>query len=382
MAYGPHGEPPNSHPKRGAKQHSEAPETTIVREMPWSGRLEYGRAHVAVVLLYRRGDHQVIWPHDRQRVQLSRRPTTVYEVDIALHHFAFETKLPSSVDGCPFHAAVSIQWRILDPSAVVRHRVGDFTGSLIPELKRRMRHLSRTFDIADWANAEDRINTELAKLGIEHTGPDRYAETIKEAAETGYVGADYGLWTRATVHLTPDEAALDHHTKMTRLNWAIEEEQAEQELRILQEKNRRAIMDGRIKVYRQIIAAGDIERFALQLANNPDDITAIAEIMLQEQQTSRRDTIDFVAHLVDSGVIERWEVGDHAREVLQSLKEVTARVLRNKDNRSETEEPAALPRRRGRRTSTAGEPETMEGVVINMPSYEDSAPDAAGTPDR
>jgi hypothetical protein len=245
-----------------------------------------------------------------------------------------------------------------------------------------MRQLSRTFDIAECAKAEDKINTELAKLGVDGTSPDRFAETIKAATETGYVGAEYGLWTRAIVHLTPDEAALDHHTKMTKLNWAIEEEKAEHELRILQETNHQAIMDGRMRVYRQIIAAGDVERFALQFANNPGDIAAIDAIMREEQQASRSDTINFVAHLVDSGVIERWEVGDQAREALQSLKEVTARVLRNRDGQYQAEQASALPRRRGRRSNPGGGSATVEGVVVTKPSPHDTAPENAGSADR
>ena len=52
----------------------------ILREACWRHRLPQARAHVAVVVVYKRGDHLVIWPHERKRVELHRRPATAYEV--------------------------------------------------------------------------------------------------------------------------------------------------------------------------------------------------------------------------------------------------------------------------------------------------------------
>src|SRR5215472_4743001 len=66
----------------------------ILREARWDGRLARARAHVAIVVVYSRGDHQVVWPHERTRVLLHRRPATVYEVDLALHRTEIPGHLP------------------------------------------------------------------------------------------------------------------------------------------------------------------------------------------------------------------------------------------------------------------------------------------------
>src|SRR5690242_7599771 len=91
----------------------------ILRETRWEGRLARARAHVAHVVVYRRGDHQVVWPHERTRVFLHRRPTTVYEVDLGLHRTVITADLPSKDHAGTFHASISIQWRVFNPSAVV-----------------------------------------------------------------------------------------------------------------------------------------------------------------------------------------------------------------------------------------------------------------------
>src|ERR1700751_5929577 len=54
----------------------------ILSEARWDGKLTRARAHVAVVVVYQRGDHLVIWPHERKHVLLHRRPATVYEIDL------------------------------------------------------------------------------------------------------------------------------------------------------------------------------------------------------------------------------------------------------------------------------------------------------------
>jgi hypothetical protein len=326
----------------------------ILNERPWPGRLPDVQKHIALVVVHHRGDHQVIWPHDRQRVRVSSRPSTLYDVDIALHQARMEIELPSSDHGCSFHAAITIQWRVLDPSAVIQHRVTKVAQVLSPHLVTRLRRITRSFDITDSDDAEDEVNAQLGSLDPDVSSPQAINRTMQEALRRELLGSEYGLWTRAVVHLSPDEAAIGHYTKMTKLNWAIAEETAQQRLRLLQDMNQQAIMEGRITIYRDIIARGDTDRFAFQLAHNPDDIAAIDEIIRQEQQANRRDTIDFVAHMVDSGVIERHEVGDQATEALHWLKEVTSRVLRDRDRQTELESPD-VPQRRGRGSAAEGQ---------------------------
>lgn len=338
----------------------------ILRESRWEGRLARARAHVAVVVVYRRGDHQVVWPHERTRVLLHRRPTTVYEVDLGLHRTVIAADLPSRDHAGSFHATISIQWRVLNPSAVVRHQVIDIEEALSATLLRRARGIAREFGIGQIVAAEDKINDQLGGVEIDVTAPAGIQQAMREATDRGCLGAEYGLWTRVITHLALDEAATEHNAKMMKLNWAIEEEKAEQELRVLKNQNQHEIMAERIAVYREIVAAGDVERFALRLASNPDDISAIMEIIREDQLTSRQDTIDFISRMVTSGVVERWEVSGQVKEALEWLKDATARVVTDKDHRYTEIEQATRQRRRGRGSpaeeSAASAPSA--GVII------------------
>ena len=183
------------------------------------------------------------------------------------------------------------------------------------------------------------------------------------ATDRGCLGAEYGLWTRAITHLTLDEAATEHNTKMMKLKWAIEEEEAEHKLRIIKNRNEHEITAERVAVYREIVAAGDVERFALRLASNPDEISAITAIIREDQLTSRRDTIEFISRMVDSGVVERWEVSDQVREALEWLTDATARVVTDKGHRNSETGQIVHQRRHGR-----GKP--LEEGSVSGPSPE------------
>ena len=367
----------------------------ILREAPWDGKLARTRAHVAVVVVYQRGDHLVIWPHERKHVLLHRRPVTTYEIDIGLHRDLMTTDLPSRGHSGSFHAAISVQWRVFNPSAIVRHRVLDIEETLSAALLQRARSIAREFSLDQITDAEDKLNEQLSGVEIDITAPTGIEQAMREAADRECLGAEYGLWTRAIAHLRLDKAATEHNAKMMQLKWAIEEEEAQQRLRVLQNRNQQSITAERMEIYRKIIAAGDVDRFALRLSNHPDEISDITAIIREDQLTRRRDTIDFISRMVESGVVERWEVSDQVREALAWLSDATARVVTDPEHRSTETGQSLHQRRRGRgqpiEQNPAAEPppavivvtaETvpLEGSRTSEPAHEADAVEADPAP--
>jgi hypothetical protein len=269
--------------------------------------------------------------------------------------------LPSQGHSASFHAKITVDWRVLDPSAIIRHQVLDIGKTLRADLLHRVRGIAREFAIDQINDAEDKINDELRGVEIDITTPASMQQAMQKATGLGCLGAKYGLWTSAITHLTLDEAAIEHNTKMIKLKWALEEEEAQQRLRMIKNKNEQEIMAERIAVYRQIIATGDVEQFALRLANHPDEISAVTEIIREDQLRSRQDTIAFIKHMVDSGVVERWEVSDQVREALEWLRDATARVVTDKHHRTTEADQPLRQRRRGR-----GEP-IEQGATSESP---------------
>lgn len=370
----------------------------ILREAPWDGKLTRARAHVAVVVVYHRGDHLVIWPHERTHVLLHRRPATTYEIDLGLHCTVVTADLPSRGHEGSFHATISVHWRVFDPSAIVRHRVTDIGEALSAALLRQARRIAREFGLDEVPAAEDKLNEQLSGVEIDVTAPARIEDAMRKATDGRCLGAEYGLWTRVIAHLELDEAATQHNAKMKQLQWAMQEEEAEHKLRLLRNRNQQEITAERMDIYRRIIAADDAERFALRLSQHPDEISAITAIIREDQLTSRHDAIDFISRMVESGVVERWEVSDQVREALEWLSVATARILTDNDHPGAETGQLPRQRRRGRgqpierRPGSESPPEpivvTAKAVPVDEARESEVSPEAlvgeadpASTPD-
>ena len=139
-------------------------------------------------------------------------------------------------------------------------------------------------------------------------------------------------------------------------------EQTSQQLRVLQEKNHATLLDGRVRTYREIIAAGDLNQFALQLAQNPEDAQTVISMLKDDRDENRRQTVEFVTRLVDSGAIERWEVGDQVREALHWMKDATNKVITSPES---TRAPSSDPGKRRQ-----GPPELPK---LSLPGHSDDA---------
>ncbi|HEY1005172.1 MAG TPA: hypothetical protein VGD83_36610, partial [Streptosporangiaceae bacterium] len=176
-------------------------------------------------------------------------------------------------------------------------------------------------------------------------------------------------------------AATEHNAKMMQLKWAIEEEEAEHRLCVVQNRNQQEVTKERMEIYRKIVAAGDVDRFALRLASHPDDISAITAIIREDQVTSRRDTIDFISRMVESGVVERWEVSDQVREALEWLTDATARVVTDKDHRSTEIDQSLRQRRRGRGQPIEQSPEAEKPPEVIVVIAETVPIDEAKNPE-
>ena len=261
----------------------------------------------------------------------------VYEIDLGQHTLSINADLPSSDPAFQFHAELNVEWMAVDPSAIVRYRIANVEEAVSPDLLRLARGITRGFSIAEAAEAEDKINEELGSDSIEVTDEGKFRGVVQEAAQKGRLGSKFGLWVRTTARLQQDEAAAAHYAKMKELNWQLEEEEAAHQLRIRKEENERYILQSRMTVYRDIIQSGDIELFVLQLASNPGDTAAVLKVFREEKEQGRRNFIDFVSRLIDSGVVERWQVGDQARVALEWLKDEIAGVIPDRGKIAELE---------------------------------------------
>jgi hypothetical protein len=234
------------------------------------------------------------------------RHGTLYEIDLGLHHTAFELELPSAVDTFSFLADVAVEWRVLDPVRVVKDHVSDVREALRPALASLLALDTRQFKVDEAYDAERQVAAALHRDDI---------------------GTDYGLATTIRVRLSADPGAAEHAASRRALQQTIEIEGLRHDHRRLKETNEEHVIRGRIRLYREIISAGDLEQFALQLAKNPEGVKSVVRMVREVRKEDHRHVTDFLTRLVESGAVDRWEVKDTVQTALDWLKENNDRVV-------------------------------------------------------
>jgi anti-sigma28 factor (negative regulator of flagellin synthesis) len=160
-----------------------------------------------------------------------------------------------------------------DPETVVRHGVVDISQTITPLPKELLSAVTRKFSVFHIADAEK-------------------AATKKLAAEN--VGKRYGLSTKISLRLMMDErTAIDAAAKRDNTHRA-EVEELRQKLQMRQEQHNRELLTERVETYRAIIAAGNIDQFALHLAQHPKDAAAVLRMISDQRDENRRSATDFV----------------------------------------------------------------------------------------
>lgn len=255
-----------------------------VRRFEFLHRRPQVQARVALVLVTARGVPYVFTPDQQPTMGelIWKGARALYEVDMGLHQTRIEADLPSTGDAFAFHAVVDVQWRVREPAKIVSDGITDVREVLAPPMLAQLHRVTRRFDIEKVAQAEDAANDRL---------------------DDQRLGDRFGLEITAFLRLTMDDPSRTYLGTVRGIDRETEVEKRTQGLRITREEHNKVLLDGRVDSYRAIIAAGDLDQFALQLAQNPDDVASVMNMLKDERDTNRRQTVDFVTRLIESGAI-------------------------------------------------------------------------------
>jgi hypothetical protein len=207
---------------------------------------------------------------------------SVYDVDLSLRNLSLEVTLPSAGDAFVFRTEVDVQWRVEEPKTVVTKGLRDIRTLVVPHLLAGLRQASRALDTSDVETAEKAANA--AQL------------------DENWLRTEYGL--SATI--------------LVRLRMDAQTERAQR-------------LDAEVRAFKTLIEKGDLDQFALQLAQNPRNVQTVVEALVAERDTHRKDVLDFITRLIGSDALDRWQIDDEVRVMMQWMRTSIHRVLTGTD---------------------------------------------------
>lgn len=252
------------------------------------------------LVLFREGQPLItLWPGDRLTSgEVSwGNYKTLYKVDITEHSFSFNCMLPCQGEAFEFRAQVDVTYSVENPSLIVERNITDARIVLEPLIVDTMREVSRKYDVEQSAEAEKSIK-----------------EQVLEESRKYNTGLKI---LRFMVKLSLEEATRNHIRKIKDIERTKESElkQAELEKQRIELEVERTKM--RLEFYLPLIKEGQWQLLALQLANHPDDVVAVAQMIRQHRQADMENQLKALKIMLEEDVIEGFQMEEAGKRVLQ-----------------------------------------------------------------
>ncbi|MFI5805941.1 hypothetical protein [Streptomyces sp. NPDC051561] len=298
---------PYGRPESGQEQEQEAAGPVVGEYAPPYVRHS---SQVAAVMLYKNGGYSILWPDHREDVRKPwvGSPYSIVEVRLGTYVTSFALRLPAAGDAAFFDATARVHWRVVDPRAVVAQNVRDVGELLRDDLLAGLRNVSRRFRLTESHRADDAFRAEVEAGRID-------------------LGRDLGLSTRVHVFIDLSEEVKKHVQEKDIVDIDMANEvRRDEAVRRRAERKRRAVQE-EAAALQQVLSRGEESEIAYYMATNPDIQWEIRKRIQEEKRAGQQDFIGLFHKLLDTGNLERHDIGDHMYEVIQYLREQSGGVV-------------------------------------------------------
>ncbi|MEV7558117.1 hypothetical protein [Streptomyces sp. NPDC089795] len=248
----------------------------------------------ALVCSTARGTYDTYLPPHRPRT-VRLRYTAVYEVDMGIHPVRTRILLPSSNDAHEFDVTVEFDWQVIDPALFVRSGHRDVPRLLLGALERAARPVARRFPIAASAVAEDAV--------------------LSAVREGEPLGGNAGLRAVWTLRIRRDVENLEHARRLQGIEHAtaenIQTKVGQLELQEYEAK--------RIAFYREYLAHGGVDAWAMHLAQRPEDSVDVLAKLGSARQSELQVQLTLVKELLAKTGTEAFELEGPRRLAIDAV---------------------------------------------------------------
>ncbi|MCB8952422.1 MAG: hypothetical protein H6650_10450 [Ardenticatenales bacterium] len=221
----------------------------------------------------------------------------IYRVDVSTHTFSFNTTLPCQSDAFNFNASAQVTCSVNDPALIVTHRVTDAEAVLTDLIIKTMRDISRQFDVERSKDAEQAI--------------DRVLES-----QTYDIGI---VLHRVIVRLTLEEDARTYIRRLRQYDRDAVLVEREAQLQQQKDELEQKYLKSKMSFYGPLIEQGQWQLLALQLANNPNDVPAIIQMIDSQRQLEMKQQLEVLKFMLEEDVLDGFQLESVGKRALQKL---------------------------------------------------------------
>ena len=255
---------------------------------------------------------------------------TIYEVDMGTKDFKYTFSAPAKGGDVSFRISFSAGYHVSDPIEVVNRQIEDPTTMLERVISEAVSKITAEHDIEDGEKALTAIRAALAKRQLGKETPF-VLDTINVGLELDSEAKTFlrkrreqrrqVTLARESSDLTAATAAAEREKKEYELQAVKKQREFELELAREKVKMELEIQQLRLSVYKPMIEGGLWSVLIQQLAQNPDDIGRVTDVMLQAHSQKVQSDLLMLKALIDGDVIQDHHLHDVTTRLIQNLEQ-------------------------------------------------------------
>lgn len=296
---------------------------------------------VALVVYSDKGDMLALMPGQRLTAGdiAWKNYKGYFKVDIGIHSLEFQTKVPCNKDAFSFEAKLQVTYQVKEPDVIVKNKIRDVLAALKPEIENRMRVISRKYNADQSEDAEQEINNSF-KSGLHVNGI--FATQIISNLELPVEAREH-IHKIQSMKNEIARQEVTHELESIKLRH-------ESELATAKQKHENDLKKQRMDFYAPFIKKGQWNLLALQLAEHPEDVAAIVNLINQQQQADREYQLKMLKIMLEEDVVEGFQVEEVRKRILQklldSLGPVSTKALTDGSAKANPEKPVNKKRKK------------------------------------
>ncbi len=265
-----------------------------------------------VLVLYRQGKPPIVLkPNDTLTAGERRWGKFQAAYEVNMREFPFKLTMNSPARDGAFHFQVTIEgtYRVANPVEVVEKQVTSPVSDYIqPLLQDYVRQVTQRHDIDQSLATETELRQGLGNIKW----------SIPFHVQVSFVGVSLDEKTKRHVEQLREEQR-EGAREIQHIQQSMELEKLKQQMELERERFRLQMQQMRLDFYKPIIESGNWGMLAAQLAQHPEDVASVAQIMRDMWERELAFRLKMLEVAVDKDVLETYQLDESMRSVLRDL---------------------------------------------------------------